>query len=165
MLRTSNFLCVFCKMAGPNQWGKYFWNCFHLAALGYSETPTMEERDQYREFYVNFGKVLPCGKCRANYARHLAEVPIELFLFGRSQLFDWTVRVHNIVNRELNKPEMAFDMAWQLYTKDIYDVKPVNKEIVQQQKCNYNTSLLMLNVFLLVVLLVAILYKFFIKTK
>lgn len=142
-------------MASPNQWGKYFWNCLHLAALGYPENPSAQERINYIEFVKYFGKVLPCSKCRNNYERHLNELPIELYMFGRVQFFDWTVRLHNIVNRENGKPEWTYNQAWQLYTKDIYEptIKNIGKN---ERKVDYNVPLLLLNILLLVVLMISI---------
>ena len=142
------------------EWGKYFWDCLHLAALGYPENPSSQERIDYIEFVKYFGKVLPCSKCRNNFLRHMDELPIELYMFGRVQFFDWTVRLHNIVNRENGKKEWTYDEAWKWYTKGLYE----SKEKVEASKCkygkygkcDYNTPLLMLNIFLLVILMVAL---------
>lgn len=142
-------------MVSPNQWGKYFWDCLHLAALGYPENPSSQDRIDYIEFIKYFGKVLPCSKCRNNYERHLNELPIELYMFGRVQFFDWTVRLHNIVNRENGKTEWTYNQAWQHYTKDLYEAKTGVKNSVKR-KVDYNVPLLLLNILLLVVLLIAI---------
>lgn len=149
-------------MVSPSEWGKYFWTCLHLTALGYPETPSFEEREIYHKFMTLFGKILPCSKCRINFERHILELPIDVYLFSRQQLFDWTVQMHNIVNRELGKPEWTYEQAWEYYTKTLF-LKQNNHQS-SLQKYDYNIPLLMLNTILLIVLAIAILYMF-IKKK
>lgn len=150
-------------MVSPNQWGKYFWNCFHLAAVGYPEAPSPQERDDYKHFFTTFGKVLPCSKCRGNFERHIGELPIDLFLFGRQQLFDWTVQMHNIVSRELGKREWTYQEAWEYYTKTLF--AETTPHVVPEAKYDYNVPLLMLNTILLIVLAIVIIYMFIVKKK
>lgn len=95
----------------PDQWGPQLWNCFHVVALGYPETPSWQTKYEYRRFYTNFCNILPCPKCSVNYKRHLNELPIEPFLESRVLLFEWTVKVHNIVNKELGKKELTVQEA------------------------------------------------------
>jgi len=100
----------------PKTWGKYFWYTIHLTALGYSEKPTFEDKIAYKSFYESIGKVLPCKKCTINFARHFADMPIDPYLIhGKRKLFDWTVYLHNTVNKELGKPQWNTDYAWDFY--------------------------------------------------
>ncbi|KAG2424969.1 hypothetical protein HXX76_014127 [Chlamydomonas incerta] len=46
-----------------------------------------------------------------NYRRHLTELPIEPYLASGTRLFEWTVLLHNTVNRELGKPEWTLAQA------------------------------------------------------
>ena len=147
-------------MVSPSQWGKHFWNCIHLVAMGYPDAPLPQEREDYKIFMTTFGKILPCSKCRVNFKRHIDELPIDLFLFGRQQLFDWTVQMHNIVNRELGKREWTYQEAWEYYTKTIFQ-----EPMKQYAKYDYNIPLLMLNTILLIVLAIAIIYLFIVKKK
>jgi hypothetical protein len=73
--------------------------------------PTAENIEQYRQFFSNLWKVIPCEKCALNYKRHLEELPIE----DNGALFEWTVKLHNIVNRELGKNEMSLSAAKTMY--------------------------------------------------
>jgi hypothetical protein len=108
----------------PSVWGKYFWNTIHLAALGYPDNPTFEDKTAYKEFYASIGKVLPCVKCKANYARHFAELPIDPYLTGgKRKLFEWTVYFHNTVNKELGKPQWNVSFAWEHYKKMVENSK------------------------------------------
>jgi hypothetical protein len=93
-------------LARPPVWGPAFWRTLHLVALGYPERPSPDDASGYRAFFAGLGSVIPCGTCAANYARHIREVPMTDDLFDgsrRDALFDWTVRLHNLVNAELGK--------------------------------------------------------------
>jgi hypothetical protein len=96
----------------PKDWGPHLWNALHVVALGYPTTPTWQQKFDYKTFFTGFGNILPCFKCSINYKRHLVELPIDTFLESRSSLFEWTVRLHNIVNREVGKRELSTDQAY-----------------------------------------------------
>jgi hypothetical protein len=101
----------------PRVWGKYIWTSMHILALGYPDKPTQEEKENYKEFYVNLWKVIPCYKCSINYQKHLQELPIDEFLNDNMSLFKWTVDFHNIVNKYLRKKEWTFEEALDKFRK------------------------------------------------
>lgn len=95
----------------PSYWGKYFWKVMHITALGYPDNPSEDDKQVYRRFFETIGQVLPCKKCSKNYASHFENVPITKFLDGPESLFKWTVYLHNIVNKELGKPQWSIEFA------------------------------------------------------
>jgi len=95
----------------PSVWGKYFWTTIHMTAFGYPEKPTSTDKADYKQFFENFWKVLPCTKCSDNYLQHLKELPIDPYLRNNETLFEWTVKLHNIVNKELGKMEVSLEDA------------------------------------------------------
>lgn len=99
----------------PSIWGKYLWTSIHFIALGYPDKPTAEDVANYKAFYTNFWKVLPCYKCSKNYQRHLEELPIDPYMTDNMSLFEWTVLLHNIVNKELGKREWTVEEARQRF--------------------------------------------------
>jgi hypothetical protein len=101
----------------PKIWGKYVWVSIHVIALGYPDKPSDEEKNNYKEYFMNLWKVLPCYKCSINYIRHLKELPIDGALVDNISLFKWTVDLHNIVNKETGKRQMPFEEALDIYTK------------------------------------------------
>jgi hypothetical protein len=86
----------------PETWGPSLWRAVHFVALGYPTEPTDQDVAAYRSFFKNLHAVVPCEYCSANYRRHLDELPMEPFLF-EGRLFEWTVQLHNIVDKELGK--------------------------------------------------------------
>lgn len=100
----------------PDIWGKHLWYSIHIIALDYPETPNNEDKRDYQIFFENLHKVIPCYKCSLNYIKHLKERPLEQSdLHNNKTLFKWTVDIHNIVNRELKKPQISYDDAFELY--------------------------------------------------
>ena len=92
----------------PSVWGPSTWRAIHFIALGYPETPTEDHIQSYGNFFVEvLPKMIPCKSCSDNYVRHLQELPISPYLYsgGKHRLFEWTVELHNIVNKELKKAD------------------------------------------------------------
>jgi hypothetical protein len=106
-------------MATPAVWGPHLWKSIHYIALGYpAEKPTDEDRANYKAFYTEFYKVIPCIKCAENYKRHLSEVPaIDGYLGSSDRLFEWTWMLHNTVNRELGKKTVSLEEAKRIYMR------------------------------------------------
>lgn len=100
-----------------DQWYHCTWSTIHYIAMGYPQSPTPEDKANYKAFFFALGPVLPCKKCSVNYQRHLIELPIEPYLANNDTLFEWTVKIHNIVNRENNKPEWSTEQAKNHYMK------------------------------------------------
>ena len=101
----------------PKVWGKYIWTSIHMIALGYPDKPTQEDKINYKEFYINLWKVIPCYKCSINYKRHLQDIPIDEHLNDNMSLFKWTVDFHNIVNKELGKKQWTFEESLEKFRK------------------------------------------------
>lgn len=101
---------------GAGAWGPHLWYSMHYIALGYPNRPSNEERTNYYTFFFNLHKVIPCKKCSRNYREHLKELPLEQYMTSGFKLFEWTVKVHNIVNKEHGKKEWTYDEAYNYYT-------------------------------------------------
>ena len=109
----------------PSVWGPTLWRSLHFVALGYPDSCADEAtrdmvRYDYKNFFENFWRVLPCKKCSVNYRRHLEELPpIDNYLSCSNNLFSWTVALHNIVNKELGKREYTVEEAREFYKGSI----------------------------------------------
>ena len=98
-------------MVEPSVWGPIFWKAIHYIAMGYPEDPSQEDAATYRAFFQLLGSVIPCAKCRENYARHAEAIPIDNSLSNRQDLFTWTVALHNAVNAETGKQTVSVQEA------------------------------------------------------
>ena len=95
----------------PEIWGPSTWRAIHYVALGYPSAPSEDDVAAYGAFFGSLQRVLPCESCANNYRRHLRELPIEPYLRS-GRLFEWTVLLHNLVNRELGKAKGRGGEDW-----------------------------------------------------
>ena len=105
----------------PSQWGPCGWALIHYVAMGYPETPTTAQRQQYAAFFNSLKDVLPCKMCRDNFRRHMTHAsPDAALAQGRDALFEWTVRLHNIVNGETGNRRIDVRAAKVLYSRGMH---------------------------------------------
>lgn len=146
-------------------WGKYFWYCIHLTALAYPDNPTEQDKIIYKQFYLSLGKVLPCQKCSRNFGRHLGSIPIDFFLQNKDMLFKWTVHIHNIVNKEIGKPQWNVEYAESYYTTFQYikendtNAAALNTAIIDKNcssNNNYLLYIILINIFMILFIIVVL---------
>jgi len=100
---------------GPAIWGPLFWKTMHIVSLGYSPTPTSEEKEGIAHFYESLATAIPCPICKHHYAHFLKELPVRDAVQSRDALIEWVFDIHNKVNVELGKPEFT----WEQYIASI----------------------------------------------
>jgi len=99
----------------PATWGPHLWIGIHYIALGYPAAPSTTDKMNYKYFFENLDKVLPCGKCADHYKENLKHTPIDKYLDSPTKLFEWTVAMHNAVNMLLGKSTMTLQDAIAAY--------------------------------------------------
>ena len=122
----------------PEVWGKHLWFSMHFIAMCYPSSPTYEQRVNYKKFYENVRNVLPCAKCAIHYRNNLELLPLEEgdkdYLENNKTLFEWTVKMHNIVNVSLGKPQVTLEEAENFY-------RPVTfQRIVNNSQINHRET-------------------------
>lgn len=101
----------------PECWGPYMWGAIHLIALGAPDEIDSATKNAYSLFFQQLPYILPCATCARHLQENLANSPVEGHLQGRESLFVWTVKLHNTVNRQLGKPEVALPKAREHWEK------------------------------------------------
>lgn len=94
----------------PAKFGPYFWGTLHLACLGGIEPGAL------RALIALFPAILPCPMCGAHFMRVLKENPVP-HTTDPNELFRWSVDVHNVVNKSLEKPVVTYEDALAEWTK------------------------------------------------
>lgn len=95
----------------PEIWGPHGWKFLHYVTLGYPENPTNIDKNNYAIFFKSLTSVLPCEKCSMNFKKNIREFPIENYLDSKENLIDWLIKIHNLVNQELNKDILSNEKA------------------------------------------------------
>ena len=90
----------------PNIWGPNLWGTLHLLCLAGTITPN---------FVQQFAAVIPCPMCASHFSDLLTENPFP-DSDDPSVLFEWSVRLHNLVNARLGKPIFSTEQAMQKWT-------------------------------------------------
>lgn len=93
----------------PRYWGSKFWFTIHTIAYFYSETPTPTEMAHAKNFYTSLQSLLPCPGCAVHYTHLLKQFPVDEAVMSRTALMEWTNRIHNEVNRRLQKPVVTIE--------------------------------------------------------
>lgn len=101
----------------PEVWGPFFWHTIHITALGYPQDPSYAHKKAAKEFFQSLSLLIPCPLCRDHYTAHLEKYPITPHLDRRSDLFRWTILLHNEVNKTLNKNTFVEAQVLKYYSR------------------------------------------------
>jgi hypothetical protein len=110
----------------PAIWGPHGWKFLHYVSLGYPNSPSYEDKSNYKQFYHSLQHVLPCEKCAMNYKQNLVKLPIDNHLESRDSLVKWVIDIHNLVNNELSKEKVSYEEALSLYTNESINSKSLD---------------------------------------
>lgn len=90
----------------PTVFGPYFWSVVHMTALSAPDDLDPEKAQAYVRFFESLPDILPCAMCGRHLKENLETMPVDT-----SDLFRWTVDIHNLVNEQINKPEVSYEQA------------------------------------------------------
>lgn len=93
----------------PKIWGRQAWHFIHMVALSYPESPTIEDRKNYMRFLNSLPLALPCPVCGEHFKEHMKKIPPRMG--GRKEFFEWTVDMHNEVNKLHQKKIISYEEA------------------------------------------------------
>ena len=110
-----------------NIWGPHLWFSLHTMSFNYPLKPNFEDKQYYKDFFTNLQHVIPCSVCKKNYIRHLKEHPINNYLDNRSTLVYWVIDMHNMVNGEIGKKILSYEVVIKKY-EEVYKKKIILNE-------------------------------------
>jgi hypothetical protein len=143
---------------GPSIWGPHLWKALHMISFGYPNEPNEEQKKNYRTFFENFYQVLPCSICSNNYKNNLKELPITNDTMKNQQnLVKWVIDIHNIVNKELEKPIIEYNDALLLIFNNFNKSPKENTSNNTSNNTSYTLFSLLIIFFILII--IAIIYK------
>lgn len=121
---------------GPDKWGVHGWKFIHHVALGYPKIPTENNKNNYKSFFSLLGTVLPCHICNDHYNEHLLIHPLtDDVLSTNKNLINWTIDMHNEVNKAHGKKIYSYDEAFELILNN-YE----NTENTENNKTTYTIN-------------------------
>lgn len=90
----------------PKLWGKEGWRFIHFVAITYDPS----KKEEFLNFFQNLPKILPCPVCGKHFKENMAKMPPRME--SNQTLFEWTVDMHNLVNKENGKKSLTYDQAY-----------------------------------------------------
>ena len=93
----------------PVYWGPAAWHFIHALAAAYPINPAESDKEIYKAFFDVLPFVLPCPVCGKHLKENLQTIPIRLG--SRQELFEWTVDLHNEVNKQKGKKTYNYEEA------------------------------------------------------
>lgn len=120
----------------PKVWGPYGWKLLHYMSF------RLDKQNEIEKFYGSLKFLLPCSKCRRNFAEHLTHLPIPTKDYGK-----WVYNLHNRVNdylaviskppkfgevKDMYKKELPIDSRVWLFVRCIINTHPGVREITEE---------------------------------
>eukprot|EP00898_Chlorokybus_atmophyticus_P001282 jgi/Chlat1/2154/Chrsp17S02731 len=93
--------------------GRSTWTLLHTLAAQFPERPTKQQQRDAKELITVLSRIYPCGDCARHFQQILKNDPP--VVSSGFELAQWLCRVHNVVNRSLNKPQFncqRVDARW-----------------------------------------------------
>jgi hypothetical protein len=101
-------------MVDPGVFGPCFWKTIHYICIGAPKQLSIEDKRYYKLFFNNLQYWIPCDICSEHYEKNVKKIDIDKYL-NENRLFEFSVDLHNIVNKMLGKREWSIDEAYQIY--------------------------------------------------
>lgn len=135
-------------------WGPHAWIFLHSVTMTYPQHPNEIEKQQYKNFFLNLQNVLPCDKCQEHYIENLKKLPIDNALHSRNDFVEWFIKIHNEVNKVLNKPILTYDEVMKEYNKLYYGNKKESWIVKHHEYFTTPKILLYIAIILLIIWLI-----------
>lgn len=131
----------------PKLWGKPMWDALFYIAIGYSDNPNTDDKNNMKNFFTAIGYVLPCEKCRVNYKTHTHDIKLsDSVLQSRHNLLLWLISIENAVSHLNGKKGITYQQVI-----DKYLMKPKCYNIFKiDSKSMVNISIILLIILLVV---------------
>jgi len=89
-----------------NVWGPLAWMTLHSISLNYPDNPTKEDKEILGRFMTYYADTISCPSCKNHFAIMFESYKSRNpdWLSSRYKFFLCVVRMHNTVNKRLDKP-------------------------------------------------------------
>lgn len=95
-------------------WGPIYWNFIHTLAYTYDNI----NKVSYVKIYNNISQILPCLKCKKDFSKLINKYPPSKYCTNRESVINWTIMLHNNVNKKIGKPVINKEKSDSIYTKN-----------------------------------------------
>lgn len=96
-------------------WGRPIWFILHTVSLYGGPSDIHTTFKEYKQMLTCLQYLLPCTKCRTHLSNNLTKISIDTCAKTREDLFKCSWELHNIVNKDTNKPVLSLSEAFSIY--------------------------------------------------
>jgi len=115
----------------PKLWGSHTWAFLYYVILGYSETPSSEDKKHMKNLMMTLPYILPCIKCKQGMQEDIAKIPLtDKELSNKDMLLEWLVKINNLTNDRTNTPHITVDKVKKKYLKIDKNYSTVSNAII-----------------------------------
>lgn len=102
-------------------WGPRYWFVLHTIAFNYPNKPNATLKRKYYDFIMNLPVLIPDPDIGENFSRLMDKYPVTPYMDHKSDFQKWVHFIHNQVNKQLGKPQISLQQAYNDYA---YHYKP-----------------------------------------
>ena len=96
--------------------GRNTWSLLHSMAAAYPNEPTEEDKKQITNFMYGLANHFPCKICGSHLLKMLKKEGVHAD--SREELVNYICKIHNIVNKVLQKPQFDCKKAFDFWGGD-----------------------------------------------
>ncbi|KAK9810045.1 hypothetical protein WJX72_003903 [[Myrmecia] bisecta] len=90
------------SQANKDELGRATWTLLHVLAAQFPEEPTRSQQKDVKTLIGLLTRIYPCADCAKHFKEVVRHDPPTVS--SGTELQQWMCRVHNVVNRSLDKP-------------------------------------------------------------
>jgi hypothetical protein len=99
----------------PKIWGPNAWTFIHLMVLSEKEPFDSSRLKYYEQFFTLLTSLLPCEACRNHLIENISMMTKIESIQTKRELFNWTIDLHNRVNKMLGAKQWDFETAYEYW--------------------------------------------------
>lgn len=116
------------------EWQPTTWHFFHTISLNYNE----EYKDKYIIFFNTFKTIIPCKICREHFSENLRKPNMSIENnINSTRIFNWTIDLHNMVNKTNSRSLWKYDKGKEHYTKYNFNNNTMKILLLEYIKNNF----------------------------
>lgn len=101
-----------------DDWGPYLWAFIHTITIIDLGQDNIKHNSNALDVLYGLQNCIPCLKCKDKYVKQLEKLA-DVNLDERMVLFRWSVDLHNEVNKKLNKEQISYETALEMWSKTV----------------------------------------------
>ena len=118
-------------------WQPLSWFIFHTLALNYND----KYQEHYKFFFESFTKIIPCKICRNHYIQNINKEKMSISdNINKDNIFNWTVDLHNSVNKLNHKKVWSYEEAKKYYLRNNFNNKALKIFVFEYVRSNFKKN-------------------------